>query len=152
MKLDDIETIVREEVGRQVALLDIAEELAERDASVADPQEVTDVFTDTDSGVIAGAESVQAVRLDGFDGLVGREIQPDRRLGTELSDHAKRHGAGGIFHTDELPAYGVTAEEVKILREAVDADAEDAVALVAADADVAAHAIDAAADRARGGS
>ena len=147
--LDDIETIVREEVGRQVALLDIAEELAERDASVADPQEVTDVFTDTDSGVIAGAESVQAVRLDGFDGLVGREIQPDRRLGTELSDHAKRHGAGGIFHTDELPAYGVTAEEVKILREAVDADAEDAVALVAADADVAAHAIDAAADRAR---
>ncbi|RNJ26475.1 Glu-tRNA(Gln) amidotransferase subunit GatE [Halosegnis longus] len=147
--LDDIEAIVREEVGRQVALLDIAEELTDRDASVADSQDVTDVFADTDSGVIAGAESVQAVRLAGFDGLVGREIQPDRRLGTELSDHAKRHGAGGIFHTDELPAYGVTEEEVEALRDAVDADAEDAVALVAADADVADRAIAAAADRAR---
>ena len=147
--LDDIEAIVREEVGRQVTLLDIAAELDARDASVAEPRNVTDVFTDTDSGVIAGAASVQAVRLDGFDGLVGREIQPDRRLGTELSDHAKRQGAGGIFHTDELPAYGVTDEEVDTLRAAVDADDEDAVALVAADDDVAARAIAAVADRAR---
>jgi len=73
---------------------------------------VTDTFADTESGVIRGAldsgGKVTAVPLFGFDGLVGREIQPDRRLGTELSDHAKRHGAGGIFHTDELPAYGVT--------------------------------------------
>ncbi len=72
-----------------------------------------------------------AVPLYGFDGQVGREIAPDRRLGTEFSDHAKRHGAGGIFHTDELPAYGVTDEEVADLREAVGADPEDAVAIVA---------------------
>jgi len=69
-----------------------------------------------------GREGRSAVPLFGFDGLVGREIQPDRRLGTELSDHAKRHGAGGIFHTDELPAYGVTEEEVAALRDAVGAD------------------------------
>jgi glutamyl-tRNA(Gln) amidotransferase subunit E len=90
-----------------------------------------------------------AVPLAGFDGLVGAEIQPDRRLGTELSDHATRSGAGGIFHTDELPAYGVTSEEVTALREAVDAGPEDAVALVAADGEVAAAAIEAVADRAR---
>ena len=146
--LDDIDDLVEGEVGRQVALLDIAEELQDRDASVAEPQDVTEVFADTDSGVIAGAEAVHAVRLEGFDGLVGREIQPDRRLGTEFSDHAKRHGAGGIFHTDELPAYGVTEAEVKTLREAVSADADDAVALVAADADIAEQSIDAVADRA----
>ena len=146
--LDDIDDIVANEVGRQVELLEIAEELRGRDAAVADPQNVTEVFADTDSGVVAGAESVTAVRLEGFDGLVGREIQPDRRLGTELSDHAKRHGAGGIFHTDELPAYGVTEAEVEALREAVDADDADAVALVAADADVAETAIEAVAGRA----
>ena len=146
--LDDIDDLVEGEVGRQVALLDIAEELQDRDASVAEPQDVTEVFADTDSGVIAGAEAVHAVRLEGFDGLVGREIQPDRRLGTEFSDHAKRHGAGGIFHTDELPAYGVTEAEVETLREAVSADADDAVALVAADADIAEQSIDAVADRA----
>jgi len=89
-------------------------------------RDVTDTFADTESGVIRGAldsgGKVTAVPLFGFDGLVGREIQPDRRLGTELSDHAKRHGAGGIFHTDELPAYGVTEEEVAALRDAVGAD------------------------------
>ncbi|QRV15206.1 Glu-tRNA(Gln) amidotransferase subunit GatE [Haloterrigena salifodinae] len=150
--LDDIDDIVRNEVGRQAELVDIAEELTEREASVGEVQDVTDVFEDTESGVISGAlnsgGSVTAVPLYGFDGIVGREIAPDRRLGTELSDHAKRHGAGGIFHTDELPAYGVTEDEVDDLREAVGAGPEDAVAIVAADTDVAEAAIDAAAERA----
>ncbi|WP_121821244.1 Glu-tRNA(Gln) amidotransferase subunit GatE [Halostella salina] len=150
--LDDIDDLVRNEVRRQVELLDVAEELQSRDAEVGDPTDVTDAFADTDSGVIRGALDdggvVKAVPLYGFDGLVGREIQPDRRLGTELSDHAKRHGAGGIFHTDELPAYGVTAEEVAALRDAVGADADDAVAIVADDPDVAEAAIEAAAERA----
>jgi glutamyl-tRNA(Gln) amidotransferase subunit E len=146
--LDDIDDLVAGEVGRQVELLEIAETLRGRDAAVAEPQNVTAVFEGTESGVIAGAESVHAVRLEGFDGLVGREVQPDRRLGTEFSDHAKRHGAGGIFHTDELPAYGVTGAEVESLRDAVDAGADDAVALVAADTEVATQAIEAVAARA----
>jgi len=150
--LRGIEDIVRGEVGRQAELLAIRDELRERDASVGDVSDATDVFADTDSGVIRGAldagGKVTAVPLFGFDGLVGREIQPDRRLGTELSDHAKRHGAGGIFHTDELPAYGVTEAEVDALREAVGAGPEDAVAVVAADPETADLAIEAAADRA----
>jgi glutamyl-tRNA(Gln) amidotransferase subunit E len=153
--LDQIDDIVRLEVGRQVELLDIAAELADREASVGDTQDVTEVFEDTDSGVIRGALDsggrVTAVPLYGFDGLVGRELQPDRRFGTELSDHAKRHGAGGIFHTDELPAYGVTADEVTALRDAVDAGPDDAVAIVADDPETAELAIDAVADRARTG-
>ena len=150
--LDQIDEIVELEVQRQSELVDIAAELDERDASVGDVQDVTSVFEDTDSGVIGGAlgsgGKVTAVPLYGFDGLVGREIQPDRRLGTELSDHAKRHGAGGIFHTDELPAYGVTDEEVDALRKAVGAGPEDAVAIVAADPETADLAIEAAAERA----
>ncbi|WP_232685637.1 Glu-tRNA(Gln) amidotransferase subunit GatE [Halobacterium zhouii] len=150
--LDDIDDLVRGEVRRQVELVDIAEELESRDASVGDTQDVTGVFEDSDSGVIRGAldsgGSVEAVPLYGFDGLVGRELQDDRRLGTEFSDHAKRHGAGGIFHTDELPAYGVTEAEVDALRDAVGAGEADAVAIVADDPDVASGAIDAVAERA----
>jgi len=150
--LDDIDDIVRNEVGRQVALLEIADELDDRDPAVPDPVDASEVFADTDSGVIGGALAeggvVAAVPLRGFDGLVGREIQPDRRLGTELSDHAKRHGAGGIFHTDELPAYGVSEAEIEALREAVDAGPEDAVAIVADDPETAERAIDAVAARA----
>jgi len=150
--LDDIDDIVRNEVRRQVELVEIADELDARDASVGTPEDVSKVFEDTDSGVIRGALDsggvVKAVRLEGFDGIVGREIQPDRRLGTEFSDHAKRHGAGGIFHTDELPAYGVTDAEVDALREAVDAGPEDAVAIVADDPETADLAIEAVANRA----
>ncbi len=150
--LQGIEDIVRGEVGRQAELLAIRDTLRERDAAVGDPREVTETFADTDSGVIRGAldavGAVTAVPLYGFDGLVGQEIQPDRRLGTELSDHAKRHGAGGVFHTDELPAYGVTEAEVMALREAVGADESDAVTIVAADPETAELAIDAVAERA----
>jgi glutamyl-tRNA(Gln) amidotransferase subunit E len=150
--LETIDDIVENEVGRQVALLDIADELADRDAGIGDPTDASEVFADTDSGVVASAledgGSVVAVPLFGFDGLLGREIQPDRRLGTELSDHAARHGAGGIFHTDELPDYGVTAAEVEALREAVGAGPEDAVALVADERETAERAIEAVAERA----
>ena len=151
--LSAIDEMVENEAQRQVALLEIADELDERDASVGGTHDVTEVFEDTDSGVIAGALSgedgaVIAVHLEGFDGLVGREIQPDRRLGTEMSDRAKKRGAGGIFHTDELPAYGVTQEEVDALRDAVDAAPEDAVAIVADDEETAWNAAAAVADRA----
>jgi len=151
--LDDIDDIVRNEVRRQVALLDVAEELDDSGASVGDPGDVSEVFEGTDSGVIRGALSgdgvAMAVPLYGFDGVVGREILPDRRLGTEFADHAKRHGAGGIFHTDELPAYGVTESEVEALRDAVGAGPDDAVALVADDPETADIAIEAVAERAR---
>jgi glutamyl-tRNA(Gln) amidotransferase subunit E len=151
--LDTIDAIVRNEVQRQVGLLDISDELEERDASVGGLQDVSAVFADTDSGLIGGALAgtgrAMAVRLAGFDGLVGRELQPDRRLGTEFADHAKRHGVGGIFHTDELPAYGVTEDEVGALREAVGANESDAVAMVAADPHSTKAAIEAVAERAR---
>ncbi len=150
--LDDIDDIVRNEVGRQKELLDIVSDLEDRSASVGDVQDVSDVFEDTESGVIAGALSgdgtAMALPLFGFDGIVGREILPDRRLGTEFADHAKRHGAGGIFHTDELPAYGVTETEVAALREAVGAGQADAVALVADDPETAELAIEAVRERA----
>ncbi len=151
--LEDIEDIVRNEVRRQAELLEIADSLADRDTSVGAPGDVSDVFEATDCTVIADALSnqgrVMAVPLYGFDGVVGTEILPDRRLGTELADHAKRHGAGGVFHTDELPAYGVTDGEVESLREAVGAGEQDAVVLVADDPDTAELAIDAVVQRAR---
>ena len=147
-RLEDIDDIVANEVARQVELLEAAADLRDRGAAVADPEPVTEVFADTASSVVAGAETVMAVRLSGFDGLVGREIQPDRRLGTELSDHATRHGAGGIFHTDELPAYGISEAEVEALRDAIDSETDDAVAVVAAAPEVAEQAIEAVASRA----
>ncbi|MFC7073911.1 Glu-tRNA(Gln) amidotransferase subunit GatE [Halovenus rubra] len=150
--LDDIDDIVRNEARRQVELLDIAETLQANGAHVGEPQDVSAVLEGTDSSVIkralSGDGTVMAVPLFEFDGFVGRELLPDRRLGTEFADHAKRHGAGGIFHTDELPAYGITEQEVEALAAAVGAGPDDAVALVADDEETASLAIDAVTKRA----
>jgi len=132
-ELDLIAEVVRREVERQVALLAIRDELRERGARVDQTVvDVTALFSGTKSSILKKAKSILAVRLCGFAGLVGREIQPGRRLGSEMSDYAKKCGVGGIFHTDELPAYGITAEEVARLREFVGAAEEDCVAIVAA--------------------
>ena len=89
------------------------------------------LFKETRSTVLKKARKIHAIVLRGFAGLVGREIQPDRRLGSEMSDYAKKCGVGGIFHTDELPAYGVTAEEVAYLRTHLRAGEQDCIILVA---------------------
>jgi glutamyl-tRNA(Gln) amidotransferase subunit E len=134
-ELDLIETIVEREAARQVALLEIKKELNKRKADVSDKIiDVTSVFAGTTSKVILKALKggvVYAVNLPGFAGLVGRELQPGRRLGTEFSDRAKKSGVGGIFHTDELPNYGIKEEEVKALRKAVGARDKDCVVMVA---------------------
>ena len=132
-ELNLIAEVVRREVQRQQSLLSIRHELIQRKASVQDnSQNVGDLFRETKSPVLKKAKRIYALRLEGFSGLVGREIQPDRRLGSEMSDYAKKCGVGGIFHTDELPAYGVTADEVARLRVRMNAGDQDCVVIVAA--------------------
>ncbi|MCX6692251.1 MAG: Glu-tRNA(Gln) amidotransferase subunit GatE, partial [Methanoregula sp.] len=132
-ELDLIAEVVRREVQRQQNLLAIRNELVQRNAAV-DPGtrvDVTDLFKETKSSILKKAKRIEAVKLSGFAGLVGREIQPERRLGSEISDYAKVCGVGGIFHTDELPAYGITADEVAHLRQQMNAGEQDCVVLVA---------------------
>ena len=132
-ELDLISEVVRREVQRQEALLAIRSDLKQRHASVSPDgmQNVTDLFRDTKSSVLRKAKTVVALNLKGFAGLVGREIQPGRRLGSEMSDYAKVCGVGGIFHTDELPAYGITEEEVVNLRHIMNAGDQDCIVIVA---------------------
>ncbi len=135
-ELSLIEAIVEREVMRQVNLLEIKRELSSKtQTSVSDKIiDVTPVFAGTSSKVIQKALKggvVYAVNLPGFAGLAGREIQPGRRLGTEFSDRAKKSGVGGIFHTDELPNYGITPDEVAALRKAVGAQDGDCAVMVA---------------------
>lgn len=138
--LNLLPTIAEYEALRQATLLEIAEELKKRgvtpDAIRQEAADVSDVFKETGSKILGAAlkrgGKVMAVKLPGFSGLTGRELCPGRRLGTEMNDHAKfGGGVKGIFHTDELPGYSITAEEVHVLRERMDAGEADAVVIVA---------------------
>ncbi|NLE04842.1 MAG: Glu-tRNA(Gln) amidotransferase subunit GatE [Crenarchaeota archaeon] len=138
--LDLISTVVENEVKRQLGLLSIKEELIKKDIKIADIKEeiidVTKVFKESKSKVIRKAIdrnlTVKAVKLPGFNGFLKQELMPNFRLGSEMSDRAKFWGrVGGIFHTDEMPNYGITVQEVEQLRLIVNAKENDAVVFVA---------------------
>jgi len=153
-ELNLIDKIVEFETLRQVRLLEMRDELQQRNASVNGKiWEVTSFFSDTLSKVVSHSLKsggvVLACLLTGFSGLVGREVQPGRRLGTELSDRAKRAGVGGIFHTDELPAYGITDEEVQAVSGLLAAGEGDCVVMVTGPRDRAWKAMQAVLVRAR---
>jgi glutamyl-tRNA(Gln) amidotransferase subunit E len=124
--------IVKNEIDRQLKLIEIKEELKRRGAKVERRiKEVSDVFEATSSRVIkkAGGQMF-GICLHGFSGILGTEVQPGRRFGSELADFAQKYGAG-LMHTDELPAYGISAEEVEQLKKAFDATEDDCVVIVA---------------------
>jgi glutamyl-tRNA(Gln) amidotransferase subunit E len=140
-ELDLIDRIVEYEVMRQVNLLRIRDEMRARGITERDldqePVDVTDLFRGTKSKVIARAleagGKVLAVRLPRMKGLLGTYVQPGRRFGTEIADYVRFWSdVQGLFHSDELPAYGITAEEVQAVYRALGADpAQDAFAMVA---------------------
>ena len=66
-----------------------------------------------------------ALPLPGFDGLIGvKEFDADGaqmpRLGRELAGAAKLAGVAGVYHSDELPAYGIEQEFVEATRKSLD--------------------------------
>jgi glutamyl-tRNA(Gln) amidotransferase subunit E len=151
-------TIVEYEAIRQWSLLEIKDELVKRGikpTDIVDEQlDVSAIFKATESKILKSAMKsggiVKAIKLQGFAGLTGRELCPNRRLGTEMSDHAKfRGGVKGIFHTDELPGYSITQTEVDALRSLIGAVEGDAVIIVADEASKAKRALTAVVERAR---
>jgi glutamyl-tRNA(Gln) amidotransferase subunit E len=80
-------------------------------------EDVTDILTKSSSKIIkellrAGDCYFKGVRVRGFAGILGLEPYPDIRLGKQLGELVRFYGLGGIFHSDELPNYGITKEEV----------------------------------------
>ncbi|ADT83375.1 glutamyl-tRNA(Gln) amidotransferase, transferase subunit [Thermococcus barophilus MP] len=147
-ELDMIPIIIEREVIRQLNLLRIRDELKKRGVNEEELKEefydVTDIFENTQSKIIARAikkgGKVLALKLPKFRGLIGYEIQPGRRLGTEMADRAKKY-VKGIFHIDELPNYGITQEEVDAIIERLGLGEQDAFVLVAAEEEIAKKAL-----------
>jgi glutamyl-tRNA(Gln) amidotransferase subunit E len=157
-ELELIALVVKLEVQRQIKLLEIRDELKKRglqqDGFSEDLVDVTSAFIKTDCHIIQKAlgqgKRVFAVKLPKFAGLLGTELVPNLRLGTEIADRARFWGrVGGILHTDELPSYGVSDDEIRKLRQTLNAEMVDAIVLVADTKENAVDALRAAVERAR---
>ncbi|MFP3195452.1 MAG: Glu-tRNA(Gln) amidotransferase subunit GatE, partial [Caldivirga sp.] len=120
-ELSLIPKVIELEVLRQVNLLKIRDELINRglskDQYTPDLVDVTEVFSSTKSNIVrktleAGGV-VAALKTPGLRGLLGFELQPGRRFGSELADRVRAWTRlGGLIHSDELPGYGISGEEV----------------------------------------
>lgn len=138
-KLDLIPKVIEYEVARQNHLYNISVLLKERgldSSSIGEYVDLTKLFEGTSSKVVRraleGGRKVYGIRLGGFRGLLKLEPYPNVRLGLELADMAKAYGLGGIMHSDELPAYGVSLEEVEKVKAALNLGEDDAFVLVIA--------------------
>lgn len=113
---------VRNEVNRQKMLIRVKDILASRGTKAVEfvPVDATAVFEGCESKVIKGAlddkGKVIAVRLPGFSGVMNGDNKT-LRLGSEMAQRARTKGVKGIFHSDELPNYGIEQTYVDRLRE-----------------------------------
>ncbi|MDH5419459.1 MAG: Glu-tRNA(Gln) amidotransferase subunit GatE, partial [Candidatus Bathyarchaeota archaeon] len=157
-ELDLVSRVIENEVQRQLSLLKIRDELKERGVKKENIKEefvdVTSGFKQTKCKVILKAleqnKQVLAVKLPKFAGLLKRELALGMRLGAEMADIASFWGrVGGIFHTDELPAYGITVDEVNQIGRLMKKEPLDAVVFVADTLENATDALKAVAQRAR---
>ncbi|MEZ0394363.1 MAG: Glu-tRNA(Gln) amidotransferase subunit GatE [Desulfurococcaceae archaeon] len=137
-----IPIVIRNEVSRQLGLIEIANELRRRginkDALKFEVIDVSQALSSTRSKLVRTALErggrAMAMKLTGFKGLLGKELQPGRRFGSELADYARVWaGVGGIIHSDELPGYGITDEEVRKVYEALGARPESDAFVVVLD-------------------
>ncbi len=139
-ELDLLSKVVETEVNRQRTLLEIRDELTRRGAKPDSIErkytDLSDAFAASKARIMKEAISkggvVLALRLPKFAGLLGKELAPGLRLGTEMSNRASFWaGVGGIFHSDELPGYGISEEEVRRVKERLKVGGDDAFVLVA---------------------
>jgi glutamyl-tRNA(Gln) amidotransferase subunit E len=130
-----MDRFIENEIWRQQQLLAIRDELNKRKAKVGAAKELTGLFKGTKVKIIDGAGCVMGFRLEGFKGILGREVNQKRRLGTEISDYAKMAGVNGLIHSDEdLKKYEFSDGEIESVRENLGIGRDDAFIIIAADA------------------
>lgn len=128
-----ISHFVKNEIKRQEILIDISENLKIRGVTyencIGKIDDITDVFKETECKMILKVLEkggiVKGIVLKKFSGLLKNE------LGKELAYYAKSYGAEGVFHSDNLPAYGIKNDEVERVKAKLQADNNDAFVLIA---------------------
>ena len=137
-QLSQLALIIDYETKRQDGLNQIAKKLTERNINesefIGTVTDVTHLLRNSSSKVlkriITDDSKIIAFVLHGFNGILSFEPYPGIRLGKELGDLVKSYGIGGIFHSDELPNYGISIDDVQSISSVLRMNKNDAFILV----------------------
>ena len=130
---------IEEEVKRQLALLEVKKSLREKGAVKVDAEvkDLSGIFRETKCKVlrsILDADGrILGAKLPKFAGTFGPTSAGVKRLGPEMAAHARVAGVKGLFHSDELPGYGVSVAEVEDVGHLLGVERSDGFVIVASE-------------------
>lgn len=140
-QLDQLEKVIEYEAKRQHGLLLVKEKLKgksleklSKDENVFD---VSEIMKDCKSKIIQKALKekavIKAVKIKNFAGMFSYSPYEGIRLGKELGQLVRFFGIGGIFHSDELPSYGIGQLEVENIIKFLRTKEEDGFFIIASE-------------------
>ena len=148
-QLDQLEKVVEFEAKRQHGLVKIAEKIKNLDLDISkenDVVEITDAWRQCNSKIVKKALKdnfkIKALRIKNFSGMFGYSPYEGIRLGKEIGQLVKFFGIGGVFHSDELPNYGIEEKDIAIVRDILETKDNDAFLIIAAPANKIDYAIE----------
>jgi len=137
-QLDQIEKVVEYEAKRQQGLLEISKELQKRNwihDKENDRKDITELFTKCKSKIIQSAikkqQKILAISFNNLGGMFGYTPYEGIRLGKEIAELVRFFGIGGVFHSDELPNYGVEEIDIENLKDFLKINEKDAYLILA---------------------
>ena len=137
-QLDQLEKVVEYEAKRQQGLLEISKELKKRNwihDKEKDRKDITELFTKCKSKIIQSAikkqQKIFAISFINMGEIFGYTPYEGIRLGKEIAELVRFFGIGGVFHSDELPNYGIEKIDIKNLKEFLKINEKDAFLILA---------------------
>ena len=138
-QLDQLEKIIEFEAKRQHGLVKIAEKLQNtniKEISNTFIFEITNQWKNCQSQIIQKSlkdgSIIKAVKIPNFSGIFGYSPYEGIRLGKEIGQLVKFYGIGGIFHSDELPNYGIEQNDIEIVKSVLNVKPDDGFFIIAA--------------------
>src|SRR6476661_1563145 len=134
-QLSQLVKVLDYETKRQFGLIEIAEEFKKRnieEGHIGDKiHDITYLLKKSSSNIVKkilkdSNAIFLSIRLGKLNGLIGYEPVAGIRLGKELGEFVRFFGLGGIFHSDELPNYGITSNDIDKIHELLDLSNDDA--------------------------
>ncbi|MFQ5782887.1 MAG: Glu-tRNA(Gln) amidotransferase subunit GatE [Nitrosopumilus sp.] len=136
-QLEQLEKVVEYEAKRQHGLLKISKKLQEIEWNHGkkNRQDITELFENCKSKIIQTAikknQKIFAVSFKNMTGMFGYSPYEGIRLGKEVAELVRFFGIGGVFHSDELPNYGIEESDMTDLKKFMKINDNDAFLILA---------------------
>ena len=138
-QLEQLEKIIEYEAKRQHGLKLISEKINSISRKDIDQKDdvflITNLLQNCNSKIIKksleNGDVIKAIKVEKFAGLFGFEPYSGIRLGKEIGQLVRFFGIGGVFHSDELPNYGIENNDIQNIQKYLELEKDDAFLIIA---------------------